>query len=74
MCENAPDNIFSLGSYLNREQYGQTTPLLYGPAYCSEPDYEVKGDSWEVKKEEGKAVYRPCPTPRNSSMRWCAMM
>ena len=59
MCENAPDNIFSLGSYLNREQYGQTTPLLYGPAYCSEPDYEVKGDSWEVKKEEGKAVYRP---------------
>ena len=54
MCENAPDNIFSLGSYLNREQYGQT-PLLYGPAYCSEPDY----DGWEVKKEEGRAVYRP---------------
>ena len=31
MCENAPDNIFSLGSYLNREQYGKT-PLFYGPA------------------------------------------
>jgi hypothetical protein len=44
MCENAPDNIFALGSYLNREQYGQT-PLLYGPAYCSELDY----DGWEVK-------------------------
>ena len=58
MCENAPDNIFSLGSYLNREQYGQT-PLLYGPAYCSEPDYETKGDYLEVKKEEGKAIYRP---------------
>ena len=27
MCENAPDNIFSLGSYLNREQYGKT-PLF----------------------------------------------
>ena len=37
MCENAPDNIFSLGSYLNREQYGKT-PLFYGPAYCSEID------------------------------------
>ena len=23
MCENAPDNIFSLGSYLNREQYAR---------------------------------------------------
>lgn len=51
MCENAPGNIFSLGSYLNREQYGDT-PLLYGPAYCSEIDYEA-GD------EEGKAIYRP---------------
>ncbi len=49
MCENAPDNIFSLGSYLSREQYGQT-PLLYGPAYCSEPI---------PKLEEGKAIYRP---------------
>ena len=49
MCENAPDNIFSLGSYLNREQYGQT-PLLYGPAYCSEP---------VPKLVEGKAIYRP---------------
>ena len=49
MCENAPDNIFSLGSYLSREQYGQT-PLLYGPAYCSEP---------VPKLEEGKAIYRP---------------
>ena len=51
MCENAPGNIFSLGSYLNREQYGDT-PLFYGPAYCSEIDYEA-GD------EEGRAIYRP---------------
>jgi hypothetical protein len=43
MCENAPDNIFSLGSYLNREQYGKT-PLCYGPAYSSEIDYEPQGD------------------------------
>ena len=58
MCENAPDNIFSLGSYLNREQYGDT-PLLYGPAYCSELDYEVKGDYMVAKKKQGKAIYRP---------------
>jgi hypothetical protein len=58
MCENAPDNIFSLGSYLNREQYGKT-PLFYGPAYCSEVDHEPKGDYLVPKQKEGRAVYRP---------------
>ena len=58
MCENAPGNIFSLGSYLNREQYGDT-PLFYGPAYCSELDYEPKGDYMVPKQEQGKAIYRP---------------
>ena len=58
MCENAPGNIFSLGSYLNREQYGDT-PLLYGPAYSSEPDYERNGDYLVAKREEGPAIYRP---------------
>ncbi|MCD8387488.1 MAG: DUF2723 domain-containing protein [Bacteroidales bacterium] len=32
MNQNAPDNVFSLSSYLNREQYGQR-PLFYGPVY-----------------------------------------
>lgn len=32
---NKPENIFSLGSFLNREQYGQT-PLLHGTTYASE--------------------------------------
>lgn len=58
MCENAPGNIFSLGSYLNREQYGDT-PLLYGPAYCSEPEFEAKGNYMVIKHEAGKTVYRP---------------
>jgi tetratricopeptide (TPR) repeat protein len=31
---NSPEDIFSLGSYLNREQYGQT-PLIYGSTYAS---------------------------------------
>ena len=58
MCENAPGNIFALGSYLNREQYGDT-PLLYGPAYCSELDREPEGEYLVPKHEEGKAIYRP---------------
>ncbi len=58
MCENAPDNIFSLGSYLNREQYGKT-PLLYGPAYCSEVERTVEGDYLVPRQKEGKAIYRP---------------
>ena len=31
---NSPEDIFSLGSMLNREQYGQT-PLLHGTTYAS---------------------------------------
>ncbi|MCR5364913.1 MAG: DUF2723 domain-containing protein [Prevotella sp.] len=58
MCENAPGNIFALGSYLNREQYGDT-PLLYGPAYCSELDREPEGEYLVPKHKEGKAIYRP---------------
>ena len=58
MCENAPDNIFSLGSYLNREQYGKT-PLFYGPAYCSEIDRVAEGEYLVPRQKEGKVVYRP---------------
>ena len=32
MNQNAPDNVFALGSYLNREQYGDR-PLFYGATY-----------------------------------------
>lgn len=58
MSENAPGNIFSLGSYVSREQYGDT-PLLYGPAYSSELDYEPKGDYLVAKEKKGSPVYRP---------------
>ncbi len=36
MDQNSPDNIFSLQSYLNREQYGDR-PLFYGAYYSAEP-------------------------------------
>lgn len=38
MDQNSPEDIFTLGTYLNREQYG-TRPLLYGQGFDSEIDY-----------------------------------
>lgn len=35
MNQNAPDNVFALGSYLNREQYGER-PLFYGSTFAEE--------------------------------------
>ena len=58
MNESNPSNIFALGSYLSREQYGDT-PLFYGPAYCSEVDREAKGNYLVPRQQEGRAVYRP---------------
>ena len=42
MDQDSPEDIFSLGEYLAREQYG-SRPLLYGQAYSSEVEYEVSG-------------------------------
>ena len=56
--ENAPDNIFTLKSYLNREQY-ESAPLLYGRTYASEPEYIPEGEYYKVKTKKGSAVYRP---------------
>ncbi|MCF0236052.1 MAG: hypothetical protein HUK09_04975, partial [Bacteroidaceae bacterium] len=39
MDQNSPEDVFSLGTYLNREQYG-SRPLLYGEAYTSQP-YDI---------------------------------
>ena len=57
MDQNSPEDIFTLGSYLNREQYG-SRPLFYGQAYTSQPEFESGGDGmlyW--KRDEGKAIY-----------------
>lgn len=35
MDQNSPEDIFTLGTYLNREQYG-SRPLFYGQAFSSE--------------------------------------
>ena len=41
MDQNSPEDIFTLGEYLGREQYG-TRPLFYGPAYTSKVALDVK--------------------------------
>lgn len=60
MDENSPDHVFALGSYLSREQYGDT-PLFYGPAYTSELDYDVQDDYYVAKEEKGAPVYHLSP-------------
>ena len=40
MDQNSPEDIFTLGEYLGREQYG-TRPLFYGPAYSSQVALDV---------------------------------
>ena len=40
MDQNSPGDIFTLGSYLNREQYG-SRPLFYGQTYASKVAFDV---------------------------------
>ena len=54
MDQNSPEHIFSLGSYLNREQYGDM-PLFYGRTYISKEDRDANGRLKEPVSE--KKVY-----------------
>ena len=57
MDQNSPDNVFALGSYLNREQYGDT-PLLYGQTFNAGVVYKDNGEgAMKPVKKEGKALY-----------------
>ncbi len=42
MNQNGPDNVFSLSSYLNREQYGQR-PLFFGETFTSDVLRDASG-------------------------------
>ncbi|MFD2162408.1 DUF2723 domain-containing protein [Paradesertivirga mongoliensis] len=61
---NDPDNVFSLLSYLSREQYGDR-PLLYGQYFDSQRiDYKEKGniyrkgeEKYEVASQKYEYVY-----------------
>ena len=58
MNQNAPDNVFSLGSYLSREQYGET-PLLYGHTFKSSVMYQLQPDgyNYDILRQPGKTIY-----------------
>ena len=55
MDQNSPEDVFSLASYLNREQYGDT-PLLYGRTYASEVKRDASG---AVEPASEKKRYSP---------------
>lgn len=62
MNQNAPDNVFNLGSYLNREQYGEN-PLLYGQSFKSEIVYELDDAGYFTPKVDyGKSLYSKAVT------------
>ena len=58
MDQNSPEDIFTLGEYLGREQYG-TRPLFYGPAYTSKVALDVKDGYCEPRiKYQGTKFIR----------------
>ncbi len=54
MNQNAPDNVFALASYLNREQYGDR-PLFNGPVFAEtvvEQEYPAGSGSYYIPVDE----------------------
>lgn len=54
MDQNSPEDIFSLGGYLNREQYGDR-PLFYGQTFPAEIARDANGTAISTK---GKAIWK----------------
>ena len=57
MDQNSPEDIFTLGEYLGREQYGQR-PLFYGQAYTSQVALEKDGDYCKPVMKKGAPVWQ----------------
>ncbi len=56
MDQNSPEDIFTLGSYLSRDQYGDR-PLFYGQAYTSQVKLEREGNYCRPAMKSGAPVY-----------------
>lgn len=54
MDQNSPEDIFTLSSYLNREQYGER-PLLYGQAFNADVQRDKNGSAI---MDKGHAIWR----------------
>jgi hypothetical protein len=57
MDQNSPEDIFTLGDYLGRDQYGQR-PLFYGQAYTSQVALEKQGGYCKPVMTTGKPVWQ----------------
>ena len=57
MDQNSPEDIFTLGDYLGRDQYGNR-PLFYGPAYTSQVALVVDGNYCKPVMSKGKPVWQ----------------
>ena len=56
MDQNSPEDIFTLGSYLSRDQYGDR-PLFYGQAYTSQVKLKTEGNYCRPVMQGGAPVY-----------------
>ncbi len=57
MDQNSPEDIFTLGSYLSRDQYGDR-PLLYGNPYSAPVAMKVQGEYYVPVAEDGAPEYQ----------------
>jgi hypothetical protein len=56
MDQDSPEDVFTLGEYLGREQYG-TRPLFYGQTYSSRVALDVKGEYCQPRQKGEKTKY-----------------
>ena len=57
MDQNSPEDIFTLGSYLSRDQYGDS-PLLFGQSYTSQVQFDRDGEYCKPRMKQGAPIYQ----------------
>ncbi len=57
MDQNSPEDIFTLGNYLSRDQYGDR-PLLYGQAYTSQVQLDIDGNMCKPRMTMGAPIWQ----------------
>ena len=57
MDQNSPEDIFTLGNYLSRDQYGDR-PLFYGQAYTSQVALDIEGNMCIPRMKTGAPMYQ----------------
>ena len=64
---NSPEDVFSLGRMLNREQYGET-PLFYGTTFASQVERDNEGNA--IVTKERKSYSRALKTAPDQKDRY----